>query len=106
MLYSVMAACTLLYTGNTEARTYSFDASMLKGGGKGVDLTLFEEGAQLPGIYPVDIILNGSRVDSRDMAFRTEKDAEGKTYLKTCLTREMLARYGVMTEISGVVSRG
>ncbi|MFP1592496.1 FimD/PapC N-terminal domain-containing protein [Escherichia coli] len=33
------------------------------------------------------------------MAFRTEKDAEGKTYLKTCLTREMLARYGVMTEI-------
>ncbi|EQA7511338.1 TPA: FimD/PapC N-terminal domain-containing protein [Escherichia coli] len=95
---SVMAACTLLYTGNTEARTYSFDASMLKGGGKGVDLTLFEEGAQLPGIYPVDIILNGSRVDSRDMAFRTEKDAEGKTYLKTCLTREMLARYGVMTE--------
>ena len=49
---SVMAACTLLYTGNTEARTYSFDASMLKGGGKGVDLTLFEEGAQLPGIYP------------------------------------------------------
>ncbi|EPJ1970341.1 FimD/PapC N-terminal domain-containing protein, partial [Escherichia coli] len=64
---------------------------MLKGGGKGVDLTLFEEGAQLPGIYPIDIILNGSRVDSRDMAFRTEKDAEGKTYLKTCLTREMLA---------------
>lgn len=95
---SVMAACTLLYTGNTEARTYSFDASMLKGGGKGVDLTLFEEGAQLPGIYPIDIILNGSRVDSRDMAFRTEKDAEGKTYLKTCLTREMLAHYGVMTE--------
>ncbi|EKH3878444.1 fimbria/pilus outer membrane usher protein, partial [Escherichia coli] len=93
-----MAACTLLYTGNTEARTYSFDASMLKGGGKGVDLTLFEEGAQLPGIYPIDIILNGSRVDSRDMAFRTEKDAEGKTYLKTCLTREMLAHYGVMTE--------
>ncbi|MDW4772654.1 pilin outer membrane usher protein SafC, partial [Escherichia coli] len=53
---------------------------------------------QLPGIYPVDIILNGSRVDSQEMAFHAERDAEGRPYLKTCLTREMLARYGVRIE--------
>ncbi|MEB7742664.1 hypothetical protein NGB58_26610, partial [Escherichia coli] len=55
---SVMAVCSVLYVNNAVARTWSFDASLLKGGGKDVDLTLFEEGAQLPGIYPVDIILN------------------------------------------------
>ncbi|MEB7742597.1 fimbria/pilus outer membrane usher protein, partial [Escherichia coli] len=87
-----------MVSGAAVARTWSFDASLLKGGGKDVDLTLFEEGAQLPGIYPVDIILNGSRVDSREMAFHTEKGADGKPYLKTCLTREMLVRYGVKTE--------
>lgn len=63
-----------------------------------MDLTLFGEGAQLPGVYPVDITLDDSRVDSRDMVFHMEKDAEGKTYLKICLTREILACYGVMTE--------
>ena len=32
------------------------------------------------------------------MAFRTECDRDGSPYLKTCLTREMLARYGVKVE--------
>ncbi|ENQ1253785.1 fimbria/pilus outer membrane usher protein [Escherichia coli] len=95
---AVMMVCVFIYSSTGEARRYSFDASQLNGGGKGVDLSLFEEGAQLPGIYPVDIIMNGSRVDSRDMAFRTERDRDGSPYLKTCLTREMLARYGVKVE--------
>lgn len=95
---AVMVACVMFRAESGIARTYSFDAAMLKGGGKGVDLTLFEEGGQLPGIYPVDIILNGSRVDSQEMAFHAERDAEGRPYLKTCLTREMLARYGVRIE--------
>ncbi|HGZ1200843.1 TPA: FimD/PapC N-terminal domain-containing protein, partial [Escherichia coli O25b:H4-ST131] len=69
---AVMVACVMFRAESGIARTYSFDAAMLKGGGKGVDLTLFEEGGQLPGIYPVDIILNGSRVDSQEMAFHAE----------------------------------
>ncbi|TBN97408.1 pilin outer membrane usher protein SafC [Salmonella enterica subsp. salamae serovar 13,22:z:-] len=93
-----MTACLLFYAENGIARTYSFDASLIKGGGEGVDLTLFEEGGQLPGIYPVDIILNGSRVDFREMPFHTEKGADGKSYLNTCLSREMLVRYGVKIE--------
>ena len=72
--YSVMMTCTLLHVEDVIARTYSFNSSLLSGGGKGVDLTLFEEGGQLPGIYQTDIILNGSRVDSLEMPFHTEKD--------------------------------
>ncbi|EED1374366.1 fimbria/pilus outer membrane usher protein [Escherichia coli] len=98
----VIIACAFLFfysrSGEARTRTYSFDASQLNGGGKGVDLSLFEEGTQLPGIYPVDIILNGSRVDSRDMFFRTARSPDGSLYLKTCLTREMLVRYGVKVE--------
>ncbi|EPT7718395.1 fimbria/pilus outer membrane usher protein [Escherichia coli] len=97
-----MIACALLFfyanSGEASTHIYSFDASQLNGGGKGVDLSLFEEGAQLPGIYPVDIILNGSRVDSREMVFRTVHSQDGSPYLKTCLTREMLVRYGVKVE--------
>ena len=96
--YSVMMTCTLLHVEDVIARTYSFNSSLLSGGGKGVDLSLFEEGGQLPGIYQTDIILNGSRVDSLEMPFHTEKDENGRPYLKTCLTQEMLARYGVKTE--------
>lgn len=88
----------LLRHGVSDARTYSFDASLLNGGGKGVDLTLFEDGSQLPGVYTVDIILNDSRVDYREVTFHTARSDEGKTYLKSCLTKDMLTRYGVKTE--------
>lgn len=79
-------------------QTARLTARLLDGVGKRADLTLFEEGGQLPGIYSVDIILNGLRVESRDMAFHTVWDTDGKPYLKTCLTREMLTHYGVKTE--------
>ncbi len=77
---------------------YTFDAAMLKDRGKGVDITLFEEGGQLPGIYTVDVILNGTRVDTRELPFHLEDDIEGKPYLKACLTRNMLTRYGIKIE--------
>lgn len=94
----VIGGYVLFYSHAGGARTYSFDASQLNGAGRGVDLSLFEEGTQLPGVYPVDVILNGSRVDSREMVFRIERAPDGSPYLKTCLTREMLARYGVKVE--------
>ncbi|MEG0868512.1 MAG: fimbria/pilus outer membrane usher protein [Hafnia sp.] len=85
------------------AKEYSFNASQLDGGGRDVDISLFEQGGQLSGSYPVDIILNGERVDSREMAFHQERDVDGKPVLKTCLTRSQLIRYGVKTnEYSGL----
>ncbi|EPR7358425.1 fimbria/pilus outer membrane usher protein [Escherichia coli] len=94
----VMAMCSLCHASNGKSHVYSFDPSLLSGDKKDVDITLFEEGAQLPGTYPVDIMLNGSRVDSREMIFHSAHDSEGRSYLKTCLTREMLVRYGVKVD--------
>ena len=84
---AVIFACVVSYSCIAVAKTYTFDASQLNGGGKGLDLSLLEEGAQLPGIYPVDIIFNGTRVDSREMVFHTEHDRDVRLYLKTCLTK-------------------
>ncbi|AZV03732.1 hypothetical protein ELK40_00555 (plasmid) [Enterobacter sp. N18-03635] len=42
---------------------------MLGEAGVGADISLFNEGAQLPGTYMVDILLNGQRVDSREVVF-------------------------------------
>ncbi|WNI88024.1 fimbria/pilus outer membrane usher protein [Citrobacter portucalensis] len=86
-----------LYSTGVQARYYNFDASQLGGAGN-VDISLLEQGAQLPGTYQVDVILNGERVDSREMVFHLEKDAEGKPFLQTCLTREQLVRYGIKVD--------
>ncbi|EFB7601821.1 TPA: fimbria/pilus outer membrane usher protein [Escherichia coli] len=85
--------------GGVGNRTYLFDPGLLNDDAKNVDLMLFEAGAQLPGVYPVDIILNDSRVDSREMFFHIAYDSEGNPYLKTCLTRNMLINYGIKTEM-------
>ncbi|WP_252383239.1 fimbria/pilus outer membrane usher protein [Escherichia coli] len=94
----IIIISSFFYVGDVAARSYSFDESLLNGGGKGVDLRLLENGGQLPGIYPVDIILNGAHVESRDMFFHTGRDIHGKDYLRACLTKEMLIRYGVKVE--------
>lgn len=74
---------------------YKFDNVML---GTDVDLSVFNEGGQLPGVYPVDILLNGDKVDSRNMLFKKTKDAKGVTSLTTCLTKDMLLGYGVKVD--------
>ncbi|WP_370549274.1 fimbria/pilus outer membrane usher protein [Edwardsiella tarda] len=86
-----------LYSVGAQAKFYSFDASQLAGGGS-VDIALLERGAQLPGTYQVDVILNGERVDAREMVFHLEKNADGEPFLQTCLTREQLLRYGIKVE--------
>ncbi|CAI1507047.1 fimbria/pilus outer membrane usher protein [Serratia ficaria] len=89
--------CTLS-SSVAVAGAWSFDPAQLSDAGQNVDISVFNEGSQLPGIYPVDILLNGERVDSREMVFHQEQNAAGKPFLKTCLTRAMLERYGVKTE--------
>lgn len=86
-----------LYSAGAQARYYTFDAAQLDGGDN-VDISLLEQGVQLPGTYPVDVMLNGERVDSREMVFHLEKDAEGQPFLQTCLTRAQLVRYGIKVD--------
>ncbi|EIY5162698.1 fimbria/pilus outer membrane usher protein [Klebsiella variicola] len=81
--------------GYAQEQKISFDSSLLNNGGKEIDISILENGGQLPGEYTVDIFLNGMRVDSRDMVFENDRDSKGNTFLKTCVTREMLVRYGV-----------
>ncbi|ECP4590314.1 fimbria/pilus outer membrane usher protein [Salmonella enterica subsp. enterica serovar Muenchen] len=101
----VYPAATLLgvlviisHTKDVWAETYSFDISQLDGSNKNIDISLLEQGGQLPGTYLVDILLNGEQTDSREMVFHQGKDLQGKLVLKTCLTRAQLIRYGVRVD--------
>ncbi|HFG6725867.1 TPA: fimbria/pilus outer membrane usher protein [Salmonella enterica subsp. enterica] len=79
------------------ARTWTFDPSMVSGDGKNIDVSLFNQGVQLPGTYHVDVYVNGEKVDSRDVAFSLKKDAQGKPFLSPCLNVQTLAGYGIKT---------
>ncbi|ELS5707996.1 pilin outer membrane usher protein SafC, partial [Escherichia coli] len=90
--------CPTVYSSETHKRIYTFDTSQVKNNSGAVDLTLFEQGTQLPGIYPVDIFLNGKKVDYAELVFHIARDPAGQPYLRTCLVRERLLRYGVKVE--------
>ncbi len=75
-----------------RAKDYYFDSSMV---GDGVDISVFNNGSQLPGIYPVDVFLNGEKVDSKDIKFYSEEGEGTVISLKACVTEPMLAQYGV-----------
>ncbi len=89
---------------SVDARTYTFDLSSL--GIDNADAALFNQGGQLPGVYPVDILINGNRVGSRDVLFRQETNAQGQPFLQPCLSVEMLSRYGVRVENYPLLSAG
>ncbi len=89
---------------SVDARTYTFDLSSL--GIDNADAALFNQGGQLPGVYPVDILVNGNRVGSRDVLFRQETNAQGQPFLQPCLSVEMLSRYGVRVENYPLLSAG
>ncbi|HBC9793592.1 TPA: fimbria/pilus outer membrane usher protein [Escherichia coli] len=84
-----------LYCNIGISAVYSFDPSQLNVSGKDIDLTLFNKGAQLPGIYQVKIIMNGSMIDLKEIEFNISHNTQGMPYLKSCLTHDMLVRYGV-----------
>lgn len=96
--YSFLAVAISSVSSAAMAATWSFDPSLLNNGGRDADISVFEQGGQLPGIYPVDILLNGEHIDFRDVAFHQEEDERGQLVLKSCLTRKQLTRYGVKVE--------
>lgn len=78
---------------------YSFDPTLLVGNNINAntktDLSLFEQGGQLPGTYLVDIFLGDEKVDSTNVTFHAVKSPTGEYSLQACLTKEQLSRYGV-----------
>lgn len=98
-LIKLMLPCFLLSTAlNANAETYTFDPAMLGAAGANIDMSLLDQGGQLPGTYTVDIILNGEHVDSREVAFSEVNDRNGKPVLSPCLDVSLLKRYGVKTD--------
>lgn len=92
----ISLACLGLYGMRVQAQTYTFDVAQL--GTSDVDISLLEQGVQLPGVYPVDIILNGEHIDSREVEFHLDNTKNGQPFLQPCLTREQLVRYGIKVE--------
>lgn len=71
---------------------------------RGADLTIFDEGSgQAPGIYRVDLYLNGEMVETRDMDFQLQKSTEDKPELQPCLSRDLLASLGVRVDAFPVI---
>lgn len=92
-----LAIHCVVFPSESNARKYYFSASSIGEKGKNVDLSLFNEGVQLPGTYYVDIILNGKHLDSRDVDFQLRKGIEDNK-LYPCLSLTDLSRYGVKVD--------
>lgn len=94
-------AMLLALTGlsqNSQARDY-FDPAFIEGerlSGAALDLSAFEEGAQSPGRYRVDILINQQKVDNREVEFQRAVDGYR---LEACLPVALLQNYGVKTEL-------
>ncbi|EAB7495087.1 capsule biosynthesis protein [Salmonella enterica subsp. enterica serovar Muenchen] len=97
MKYSILA----LYVGaailplTAFARTWTFDPALVDGGKGTVDVSLFNEGLQLPGTYNVTITVNDSTVDNNVPVSFQLAGEKGHQYLAPCLTPSQLTRYGV-----------
>lgn len=64
-----------------------------------VDLSVFQDGAQPPGKYRVDIYLNQEKVDTDEINFTLQKSADNKSSLQPCLSMARLKKYGVKTDL-------
>ncbi|WP_228900987.1 MULTISPECIES: fimbria/pilus outer membrane usher protein [Photorhabdus] len=89
------------WSAQATARDY-FDPALLGFGsnsGQPVDLSQFETvGGQAPGTYRVDIYVNGTFFDTRDITF--QRHSEGNAELTPVLTPDLLEAAGV--NISGI----
>ncbi|EIX9507298.1 TPA: fimbria/pilus outer membrane usher protein [Klebsiella pneumoniae] len=93
---------TITLFGNTQ-NSYSRDffnpelVELDNPGTERVDLSGFESGAQAPGNYHVDVVLDDQLVDTRDIMFVLLKEPGGDEKLVPCLSIEQLASWGVKT---------
>lgn len=90
----------------TSARTYTFDPALVDGGRGAVDVSLFNEGLQLPGTYNVTITVNGNTVDTNlPVPFQLAGEQKNR-HLQPCLAPEQLTRYGVDISKYPVMTNG
>ena len=78
-----------------QGKAYTFSPALPEGAGSDTDLSVFNQGSQLPGNYTVEVLLNNVRVDYRSIVFTSARDANGHPLLVPCISRAMLSEYGV-----------
>ncbi|MGK4357800.1 fimbria/pilus outer membrane usher protein [Enterobacter cloacae] len=76
---------------------YTFDSRMI-GVEEDIDIAVLNQGGQLPGKYPVSIVLNGEIIDFREINFYLVENLDKKPTLQPCLSVELLSKYGVRVE--------
>ncbi|MDO1528618.1 fimbria/pilus outer membrane usher protein [Fulvimonas sp. R45] len=98
------AAAAADATAAVEPAEASFNSAFLMGGTRHVDLSRFERGNPVqPGVYPVDVYVNGDRVGNEDVRFRGD-GARGGAH--PCFDTAQLQRYGVDTSrLAGATAR-
>ena len=63
LYFAVFTSFFCLLSVNADAKTYTFNSSMLNVDQRNTDLSVFESNSQLPGVYHVDIVLNGKLIE-------------------------------------------
>ncbi|HFS8112833.1 TPA: fimbria/pilus outer membrane usher protein [Enterobacter asburiae] len=80
------------------AKDYEFDASQIGNTNNGIDISIFNNGGQLPGTYSVDIYVNKKYSIQKDIYFYNVYDLNGKPVLTPCLTRELLLNLDILVD--------
>ena len=63
------------------------------------DLSVYEKGpGQAPGKYQVTMFINNNKIDTRDVLFTLQKDAQGNDSLQPCLSLDELTHLGIKTK--------
>lgn len=91
------ALITLLFSHVVHSEKYVFDSSLLGDGKTKVDVSIFNQGGQPPGVYPTDIYVNNNYVRSEDISYENKKNND-ELVLTPCLSETQLSKYGVITE--------
>lgn len=93
---SAMAAAAATGEDSGSAGAYEFNAAFLMGMGGGADLSRYQYGNPVdPGVYLLDIAVNGTVVDRREVIFMAGADPDRA---QPCLTPELLLQAGLKPE--------
>lgn len=90
--------CSLILSGNLVYADDVFNPSLLLNteGGPVADLSSFDQGFQLPGVYDVDIYINDSFIGKKEITFfNTEQSDSLSGGLTPCLSSDWLKAQGI-----------
>lgn len=94
----VILTAGLIFLTQGNCKNYDFDVSALGDSYKDVDISALSQGGQLPGIYTVDILVNGEKRDTREMQFKQVRSNANQVSLQPCISTRLLSSYRIKTD--------